>query len=75
MQFPAKRLTSDSWSAIVNDLYNRPLPQRPYYYIHNVNTSQNVPTNPYIDGSGTDEGLNLNDDTKYSVMNVEYFDD
>lgn len=70
MQFPAKRLTSDSWSAIVNDLYNRPLPQRPYYYIHNVNTSQNVPTNPYIDGSGTDEGLY---DTKYHLINITQF--
>ena len=70
MQFPAKRLTSDSWSAIVNDLYNRPLPQRPYYYIHNINTSQNVPTNPYIDGSGTDEGLN---DTKYHLINTIKF--
>ena len=68
MQFPAKRLTSDSWSAIVNDLYNRPLPQRPYYYIHNVNTSQNVPTNPYIDGSGTDEGL---DNTKYHLIHIK----
>lgn len=79
MQFPAKRLTSDSWSAIVNDLYNRPLPQRPYYYIHNVNTSQNVPTNPYIDGSGTDEGLydtNTNKglyDTKYHLINIKKF--
>ena len=70
MQFPAKRLTSDSWSAIVNDLYNRPLPQRPYYYIHNVNGNQNVPTNPYIDGSGTDEGL---DDTKYHLINIIQF--
>ena len=70
VQFPAKRLTSDSWSAIVNDLYNRPLPQRPYYYIHNINASQNVPTNPYIDGSGTDEGL---DDTKYHLINIIKF--
>ena len=37
VQFAAKRLTADSWSIIVNDYYNRPLPERPYYYIHNVN--------------------------------------
>lgn len=46
VQFAAKRLTADSWSVIVNDYYNRPLPERPYYYIHNVNSSVNNPTNP-----------------------------
>lgn len=46
VQFAAKRLTADSWSIIVNDYYNRPLPERPYYYIHNVNTSVQLPTNP-----------------------------
>lgn len=49
VQFPAKRLTADSWSVIINDYYNRPLPERPYYYIHNVNTSVNLPTNPVGD--------------------------
>ncbi len=46
VQFAAKRLTADSWSVIVNDYYNRPLPERPYYYIHNVNNSVTNPTNP-----------------------------
>lgn len=46
VQFAAKRLTSDSWSIVVNDYFNRPLPQRPYYYIHNINTSVSLPTNP-----------------------------
>lgn len=44
-QYAAKRLTADAWSAIVNDYYNRPLPWRPYYYIHNINKQQNLPTN------------------------------
>lgn len=39
VQFPAKRLTADSWSVIVNDYYNRPLPERPYFYIHNINNN------------------------------------
>lgn len=39
VQFAAKRLTADSWSIVQNDFYNRPLPERPYFYIHNVNTS------------------------------------
>ena len=49
VQFSAKRLNGDSWSVILNDYYNRPLPERPYYYIHNVNTNIDnslTPTNP-----------------------------
>ncbi len=46
VKFPAKRLTADAWSVICIDYYNRPLPWRPYYYIHNVNTSNDLPTNP-----------------------------
>lgn len=46
VQFAAKRLTADSWSVVLNDFYNRPLPERPYYYIHNVNTNTDLPTNP-----------------------------
>ena len=38
VQFGATRLTADSWSTIINDFYNRPLPWRPYYYLHNVNS-------------------------------------
>lgn len=51
VQFAAKRLTADSWSQIVGDYFNRPLPWRPYYYIHNVNTSITEPTNPYSESS------------------------
>lgn len=42
VQFAAKRLTADAWSVIVTDYYNRPLPERPYYYIHNVNPSTDM---------------------------------
>ena len=55
--FPAKRLTADAWSTVVTDWYNRPEPERPYYYIHNVNVNQkNEPYNPhnYATGEGTD---------------------
>lgn len=47
-KFAAKRLTADSWSTIINDYFNRPTPERPYYYIHNINKSPNVPTNPVV---------------------------
>ena len=46
IEIPANRLTADSWSQIVTDIYNRPSPMRPYYYIHNLNQVQTVPTNP-----------------------------
>lgn len=49
VDFAARRLTADSWSVIINDYYNRPLPERPYYYIHNVNQNEKVPTNPVRD--------------------------
>lgn len=63
VQFGAKRLTADSWAVIINDFYNRPTPERPYYYIHNVNASavaatapadDKIPTNPFNDPNGTD---------------------
>lgn len=43
---PAKRLTADSWSNVMDDIYNRPSPLNPYYYIHNRNQYESVPTNP-----------------------------
>lgn len=45
--FAAKRLTSDSWSQILHNYYNRPSYKNPYYYIHNVNDSEDgsLPTN------------------------------
>lgn len=57
IEIPALRLTADSWSQIVTDVYNRPSPMRPYYYIHNVNTQVEEPTNLYNSNNifGTDQ--------------------
>ena len=66
IQIPATRLTADSWSQILTDIYNRPSPMKPYYYINNVNQTTSLPTNSYIDGKGTDMN------TKYEV--TEYND-
>jgi hypothetical protein len=30
-------LTADSWSSVVDDVYNQPTKKRPYYYVHNQN--------------------------------------
>lgn len=53
IEVPALRLTADSWSQIITDIYNRPSPMRPYYYIHNLNQNTTIPTNPNSTG-GTD---------------------
>lgn len=56
IEVPATRLTADSWSSIITDIYNRPSPMKPYYYIHNQNTQTNnslLPTNPITSISTT----------------------
>lgn len=67
VQFAARRLTADSWSIIVNDFYNRPLPERPYYYIHNINTDSELPTNPISNSenlSSSTKGTDVSDNNK-----------
>lgn len=46
VQFPAIKLTSDAWPMILTNVYMKPSYKRPYYYIHNVNTNEGIPTNP-----------------------------
>ena len=58
IEIPATRLTADSWSSIITDIYNRPSPMKPYYYIHNLNQSQKIPTDSRISttiGTGLEE--------------------
>ena len=38
----ATKLTADSWSSVVDDVYNQPTKKRPYYYIHNQNDINTV---------------------------------
>lgn len=52
IQIPATRLTADSWSQIVTDIYNRPSPMRPYYYIHNQSSNITIPTAPVTEADG-----------------------
>ena len=69
VQFAAKRLPSNLWSNIINDYYQRPLPERPYYYIHNVNKQNELLTNEYQDGTGTDQ-LILPDTGSYIELTI-----
>lgn len=58
IEIPATRLTADSWSQIITDIYNRPSPMRPYYYVHNLNQQQVLPTDPRTSvktGTGLEE--------------------
>lgn len=63
VQFAAKRLTADSWSIIIQDYFNRPLPERPYFYIHNINVKDSIPTNPLTNENPNGTDLN----TEYKV--------
>lgn len=64
IEIPATRLTADSWSQIITDIYNRPSPMRPYYYVHNLNQQQVLPTDPrtkVTTGTGLEEvGIDMN---------------
>ena len=64
IEIPATRLTADSWSQVITDIYNRPSPMRPYYYIHNLNQQQVLPTDPrtkVTTGTGLEEvGIDMN---------------
>ena len=71
VQFAAKRLTADSWSVIVNDYYNRPLPERPYFYIHNININNTLPTNPITDTNPN--GSDLSSEYIGSPKEIQYY--
>ena len=69
----ATRLTADSWNHVMSDIYNRPSPMRPYYYIHNVNIVGNqLPTNPVVTNPNTAdgyEGTDINGDYNVESYN------
>ena len=61
---PARRLTADMYSQVLDNFWNKPTYKKPYYYIHNVNDSITVPTNSKTDKIPTTEyqGNNLGTD-------------
>lgn len=50
----ATKLTADSWSSVVDDVYNQPTKKHPYYYIHNQNDI-------HVDSSSEKESKPLTD--------------
>lgn len=74
-KYAAKRLTADSWSTVMNDYYNRPTPRMPYYYIHNINTQTELPTNPLNDKEGETYGTDPWDLRKsFTELEKQYAD-
>ena len=59
----ATRLTSDMWPLVINNFYMRPSYRRPYYFIHNVNKSVELPTNSYVKAAEGEKGLGTGTDT------------
>ena len=80
---PAKRLTADAFSQVLDNFWNKPTHNKPYYYIHNVNKQIYIPTeekdgeiNAEIDTRNFpltffDEGKNIVKSASCSVINED----
>lgn len=67
----ATRLTSDMWPLVINNFYMRPSYRRPYYFIHNVNKSVELPTNSYVKDIEGEEGLGTGTDAPSRDYNYQ----
>ena len=67
----ATRLTSDMWPLVINNLYMRPSYRRPYYFIHNVNKSNELPTNSYEPDTSLGTSLGTGTDTPSGDYNYK----
>ncbi len=73
VEYGATRLTADIFPTISRNAYTRPQYRHPYYYIHNVNSSASMPTNPFKydeDGNlveGTDSYMSDADLSRFTI--------
>lgn len=67
VEYGATRLTADMFPTISRNAYTKPQYRHPYYYIHNVNSSTSMPTNPFK----YDESGNLIEGTDPYMSNVD----
>ena len=73
VEYGATRLTADMFPTISRNAYTRPQYRHPYYYIHNVNSSASMPTNPFKyddDGNlieGTDPYMSDADLSRFTI--------
>jgi hypothetical protein len=72
VHFGAKRLTADMFSQIINNYYMRPSYKNPYFYINNVNISNNYPTSDnQVDIDYTPLGTDLYNYSLPKAENIE----
>ena len=74
----ATKLTADSWSSVVDDVYNQPTKKRPYYYVHNqneifINEAAETESKPLTDRNSALPG-NYSTDALHDVE-IEYDED
>ena len=67
----ATKLTADSWSSVVDDVYNQPTKKRPYYYVHNQNDIHIDATSNTLTDRNSDLPGNYTTDTLHGI-DVEY---
>lgn len=59
--FAARKLTPDMYTQVLNNAYMRPMYKRPYYYLTNINTANNIVTNPSMDAAILDANKENNE--------------
>ena len=69
----ATKLTADSWSSVVDDVYNRPTKKHPYYYVHNQNeihvNSDDESTNKSLSARNSELPTNVETDELHDMTN------
>ena len=73
----ATKLTADSWSSVVDDVYNQPTKKRPYYYVHNQNDihlATKADANGSLPLSARNSAIpgNLDTDTIHTMSHPDY---
>lgn len=82
IEVPATRLTADSWSQVIDDIYNRPTPMRPYFYLHQTSNVNNFERKYEVTSSDSNEGESyvtistyVNGDTKAYLKDGKWYSD
>lgn len=77
IQKPATKLTSDAWPLVMDDIYNRPSPEKPYFQVYNQNRQvyDKLPTDPVTSIEGAEAGEATTKGTDIDgVYGVETYD-
>lgn len=71
--YNANKMTSDNSGTIINDYFQRPKVNRPYYFIHNVSNPVSNPYDEYnpITNAGTDIAVHIQYDINNNIVGYE----